>query len=125
ELWGRRERADFNLDLAQMSDGGLRALEYRRNAAGDRDVVILDEHRIVEAEAMVEAAAAADRVFLERAQAGRGFARAADARLGVGDFLHEHGRRRGDAGEVAEEVERDALGRQNRTRRAGDAHERR
>ena len=53
----------------------------RADAAGDRDVVVLDQHRVVEAEAVVEAAAAAHGVFLERAQARRGLAGAADAGL--------------------------------------------
>ena len=60
-----------------------------RIAAGDRDVVVLDQHGVVEAEAVVEAAAAAHRVFLQRAQAGRGLARAADAHVGAGDAAHE------------------------------------
>ena len=42
---------------------------------------------VVEAEAVIDAAAAAHRVFLEGAQAGRGLAGAADFRLGVGDGL--------------------------------------
>src|SRR5262249_40438103 len=88
----------------------LGALEHGAYAAGDRDVVVLDQDRVVEPEAVVEAAAAAHRVFLQCAQAGRGLARAADPRLGVGDEAHELGRRAGDAGEMADEVERGALG---------------
>ena len=55
-----------------------------RDTAGNRDVVVLDQDGIVEAEAMVDAAAAAHGVFLERAQARRRLARVADARLGAG-----------------------------------------
>ncbi len=91
------ERIDLDLDLHQMSGDGLRALEHGRDAARDRDVVVLDQDRVVEAEAMIEAAAAAHRVFLQRAQAGRRLARAADARLGVRDQLHEVGRLGRDA----------------------------
>ena len=75
------ERIDLDLDLDQMSGAGARALQHGADAAGDRDVVVLDQHGVVEPEAMVEPAAAAHRVFLQRAQAGRGLARAADARV--------------------------------------------
>ena len=44
-------------------------------------MIVLDQHRVVEAEAMVGAAARAHRVFLERAQDRRRLARADDARL--------------------------------------------
>ena len=69
---------------------------------------------------MVEAAAAAHGVFLQRAQAGRGLARAADAHF-VPAACFDIGRReRGDAGEMAEEIQRDALGRQHGACGAGD-----
>ena len=61
------------------------ARKRRHDAAGDRDVVVLDQDGVIEPEAVVDAAAAAHRVFFQRAQAGRGLAGAADARLGVGD----------------------------------------
>src|SRR5260370_15488132 len=66
------------------------ALQYRRDAAGDRDVVVLDQDRVVESEAMVEAAAAAHRIFLQRAQARRRFAGAADAQNDAGPRSEEH-----------------------------------
>ena len=77
------ERIDLDLDLDQVAGRLLGAREHRADAAGDRDVVVLDQHRVVEAEAVIEAAAAAHGVFFQRAQAGRGLARADDARLGV------------------------------------------
>src|SRR5262249_8726940 len=57
------ERIDLDLDLDQMAGGGLCALEHRGDAAGDGDVVVLDQHGVVEAEAVVETAAAADGVL--------------------------------------------------------------
>jgi len=42
-----------------------RPFEHRPDAARDRDVVVLDQDRIVEPEAMIEAAAAAHRIFLK------------------------------------------------------------
>ena len=89
-----------------------------RDAAGDRDVVVLDQDRVVEAEAVVEAAAAAHGVFLQRAQARRGLARAADARVGACGAAHVIGRQRGDAGQAADEIQRGALADEHGARRA-------
>ena len=108
------EAVDLDLDLDEMPDRGPRLLERRLHAAGDRDVVVLDQHRVVEAEAVIEAAAAAHRVFLERAQPRRGLAGAADACLGVADLRHVSGGERGHAREAAEEIQRRALGRKDR-----------
>ena len=121
-----RERVDFDLDLDQMADVGAHAPDRLRDAAGDGDVIVLDEHRVVEAEAMIGAAAGAHRVFLERAQERRRLARADDARLGVRDRPPTSARgRAGDAAEPAEEVERRALGGQHAARRPFDRRDRR
>ncbi len=94
------------------------ALQHRRDAAGDRDVVVLDQDRIVEAEAMIEAAAAAHRIFFQRAQAGGGLAGAADAQFGAGGVAHVIRCQRGDAGQPADKIQRGALAGQHRSRRA-------
>ncbi len=72
-------------------------------------VVVLDEHGVVEAEAVIETAAAAHGVFLELAQSRRGLAGFDNPRLGACDGIHQRARGRGDAGEVACEVQRHAL----------------
>ena len=79
---------------------GMRAgaLQHRRNTAGDRDVIVLDQDRVIEPEAMVEAAAAAHRIFLQRAQARRGLAGAADTQLGASGMANIIGGECGDAG---------------------------
>jgi hypothetical protein len=88
-------------------------------------VVVLDQHRVIEAEAMVEAAAAAHRVFLQRAQARRGLARADDARSRVRDQPDESIGRGGDARQVSEKIERGALARQDGAGRPLDDEQRR
>ena len=93
----------------------------RADAAGHRDVVVLDEHRVVEAEAVVAAATDPHRVFFDRPQPRRRFPRVDDGRHGVRDRGDDGGGDRGDAGEMAEEVERGALGAQQRARRPLDA----
>ena len=53
------------------------------DAARRDDVVVLDQHRGAQVVAVVVGAAAAHRVALERAQAGRGLARVGDARAAI------------------------------------------
>ena len=69
---------------------------------------------------MVDAAADADRVLLERAQARRRLARARDPG-GIVGHRHDYvAGRGGDAAEAAEEIERGAFGRQDGPRRSRD-----
>ena len=91
------EIVDLDLDLDQMAGKGARLPDRGADRAGDGDVVVLDEDRVVEAEAVIGAAAAADGVFLEGAKAGRRLARIADPGVRVGDAGDEAGGRRGDA----------------------------
>ena len=83
------ERIDLDLDLDEMAGGGLRALEHGPDAAGDRDVIVLDQDRVIETESVIEAAAATHRIFLQCAQPRRGLARAADAHARAGDATDE------------------------------------
>ena len=79
------ERIDLDLDLDKMSDIGAGAADRLADRTRDRDVVVLDQNRVVEAEAVIGAAAGAHRIFLDRAQERRRLARADDARFGVAD----------------------------------------
>ena len=76
--------------------------------------------RVVEAEAVIGAAAGAHPVFLDRAQERRRLAGADDARPSVADRGAELGGRARDAAHPADEIERDALGRQHAPRRPFD-----
>jgi len=83
-------------------------------------VVVLDQEAVVQAETMVDAAAATHGVFLQRAQAGDGLARVEDFALRTGDGIDETARLRGHARQLLEEVQRAALRRENRPGRAAD-----
>ena len=48
-----RQRIDFELDLHHVADAGAHAFDRLADAAGDGDVVVLDQHRVIEAEAVV------------------------------------------------------------------------
>ena len=71
--------ADFDLDDLAGLAACESAVEDGGQAAAERDVVVLDEDSVLQVEAVVDAAAAADGVLIERAQAGDGLA-------GVEDF---------------------------------------
>jgi hypothetical protein len=78
-------------------------------------VVVLDEDRIVQAQPMAEAAAAADGVFLEAAEAGSGFPSVVEPGPHpptACHFGHELGCAGRDAGEASDEVESGALKRE-------------
>ena len=73
---------------------------------------------------MIVAAAAAHRVFLERAKSRRGLACANDAGLGMSDARGEFGGRGRDTGKVTEIIKCNALGAENGARIAGNRHQR-
>ncbi len=61
------ERIHFQFDLDEMADAALCALQRFGDAAGDGNMIVLDENGIVETEPMVAASADANRVFFDRA----------------------------------------------------------
>ena len=89
------QRVDLDLDLDEVAGMRFRALDRGSDVAGQRDVVVLDQDGVVEAKAVIAAAAGADRVFFQRAQSGRGLAGADDARLGALRGRYQRGRRGG------------------------------
>jgi hypothetical protein len=70
----------------------LHPLQHGGHATGGGDVVFLDQHRVVQADAVVHAAAGGHRVLLGQPQAGQGLAGVHDARPGAGHGLHVHWR---------------------------------
>ncbi len=117
-------RVDLDFDLDQMTDDRRRAFQRGADAAGDRDMIVLDQHRVVEAEAVIEAAAAAHRIFLQGAQPRRGLAGADQAGVGAFQLVDQRSCRGGDAGQMAGEIQRGAFGCEHRARIAGDRHQR-
>ena len=96
-------------------------VDRRGDAAGRGDVVVLDQRRVAERHPVVDAAAAAHGVLLERPQARGGLAGVADRGAGAGDGVDPVPGQRRDAGQVADQVERGPLGGEQRAGRAGDA----
>ena len=109
---------DLDLDVQGMGHSGSRRPDHvddiEAAVAGGGDVVVLDQDAVAEVEAVVVAAAEAYGVALESAEAGRRLARVDDAHRQAGDGVGEGARQRGGAGEALEEVEGDALGREDR-----------
>ena len=106
------------LDLDRQRRRGPHELHGRGHRACGAKVVVLHEHRVVEAEAVVATAAAGDGVLLELAEAGSRLARVEDRRARALDRVDVAARERRDPGETTEEVERDALAGQDRALRA-------
>ena len=107
------EVAALDLDR-EIGLGPARAVDGLGEAAGQGDVVLLDQDRVVEAHAVVAPAARRDRGLLQLAQPRRRLAGVEDAGAGPGDRLDEARGEGGDAREVAEEVERGPLGGEQR-----------
>src|SRR6516165_12820967 len=66
------EGVDLELDFDEMPGMLPRSFERLAHPACERNMVVLNQHRVVEPEAVVGAAAKADRVLFECAQARRG-----------------------------------------------------
>ena len=84
-----RERLAFDLDSKAYAARAARALDRGVDRAGRRDMVVLDQHAAVEAEAMVVPAADADRILLDDAQARMGLARVDNFRARARDRIDE------------------------------------
>ena len=108
------QRLDLDLDEAGPCRDARRGTQRRAHAARRDDVVLLDQHRVVEADAVVGAAARPHRVLLREPQAGQRLAGVDDSGPGAAhgiDMRRGPGRHRA---EQLQEVERGALGSQQR-----------
>ena len=103
---------------------GARPLQRRTDPAGHRDVVVLDQHRVVQAEAVIGAAAQPHRLLFEDAQAGGRLAGADDFRLVTGDRIDQRPRRGRNPGQAADQVQRGPLAGEHGARVARDAGDR-
>jgi len=105
------ERIHLDLDLDRVTGMRLQSLQGRAKPACRCDVVVLDEHRVIEAEAVVHPTAAPYRVFLQTPQSGRRLARVSDTRFRALD-LGDKGRcLRSDPAKEPEKVQRRPLAR--------------
>src|ERR1700677_1335768 len=83
-------------------------------------MIFFYEDRVIEAEAMICAAAGADSVFFKRAQARRCFARIENRGAGSDNGVNVRARESGDAAQTLEQIESDAFGAEKRLRSAAD-----
>src|SRR5262249_28119856 len=83
-----------------------------------RQVIILDEHGVKKAEAMVDAAAAANGIFLQGSPSRRRLPSVHDHGAGSGDRRHKSPRESCDPAQVLEKVKRGPLERQERPHRS-------
>ena len=110
---------DFNEGRLRHSSVG--ALQGSAYPAGSGNMVFFYQHCVVQANAVIGAAATAHRVFLRQAQARQGFARVHNLRPVARHGLHGSHKLRGVRGhgtEQLQEIEHGALGREQGLRRA-------
>jgi hypothetical protein len=113
---------DLDLDR-HVGEGLPDGREGLGDAAGGDHVVVLDEGRVRERHAVVDAAARTDRELLQGAQSWRRLAGVAHARAGALQDVRPRARERRDAGQAAQQVQRAALGRQQVAGAGRDAQE--
>ncbi len=89
------------------------------HAAGDRDVVVLDQDAVIQAHAMVQPTAADHGVLRQRSQAGNGLAGVENLDAAAGSF-DELARPRGDPRQVLQDIERGSFRGEDAGRRPGD-----
>ena len=109
-----RQRLHLDLDKAGLGRGLAHPLQHRAHATCGGDVVFLDQHRVVQANAVVHPTTDLDRVFLRQPQARQGFSGVHNGRAGAAHRIHitrGFGRHRA---EQLQKIERGAFGGQQR-----------
>lgn len=122
------ERLGFNFDLQlrklcpRAPDGSCDGIGF--GVAQGGQVIVLDEHQVEKAEAMVLSAAAVNSVFLQTPPAGCGFARVEDLCACAFDGFNELCRQGRDPGQALNEIQCDTFRRQDGACETFQAHER-
>ena len=113
--WSERGHLDLHREPRV---AGQHRLVGRHHPARREDVVVLDQRHVRERGPVVDAAAAAHGVLLQRAEARGRLAGVPDPGVRAGERVDPAGGGGRDAREVAEEVQRGALGGEQRRHRA-------
>ena len=117
------QRAHLAFDgdlLAPRREIGLGARDGPADAAGEVDVVVLQQDHVEQSHAVVLAAADLHGHLVQHAHAGRGLARVEHARTEPFEVLHVEGRLRGHAAHALHDVEQDAFGLEQRAQAPRD-----
>src|SRR5580704_7486610 len=107
---------DFDFDFDEMTGSRAGTPQRLRDPPRDGDMIVLDKDGVVEAEAVIGAAARAHRVFLDRAKTGRGLAGADDLGLCAAHRRDDGSRRARYSTEMPKKIESGALRHQNPAR---------
>src|SRR5579863_718258 len=91
----------------------MRAFQSGDDAAGERDVIVLDQHSIGEIEAMILAATAAHGVLVDRPEPWRGFSCVENTGVSARDRLHKFASQGCDAAHSLQEIQDDPLAGKN------------
>ena len=111
------QRVALHFDLGQDGRADTGAFDRGTDAAANGDVVVLDQHTIVQTQTVITRPAHLRRMLFQRTQAGQGFTRIdqySACALDALDILRGQG---GDTGEMLQKIEHGALGSEQTTRR--------
>src|SRR5262249_32982446 len=97
--------ADLDFDLHQVRNPRASKLDRAANAAGQRDVIVLYQHSVIQSKAMIEPATDSDGVLLEHSQSRSSLSRVDDSCAGPFDAVYKRARQRGDARQPLHQVQ--------------------
>ncbi len=112
-------RADFDFDRLT---GRLGPFDRLAHASREANMIVLDQHRVVQTHAMIHDAAGRRCHLFEHSQAGRGLAGVENPHSGSRDRSYEFRGERRDAGEPLQKIQGDSFPREQQPR--GPAHQR-
>src|SRR5690242_19312132 len=110
------QAANLYFDRLFTSTIGMGAVQRFADAAGQGDVIVLDEDTVGEIEAVIQSASAAHGIFVEHPQTRDSLAGIQDARLGAGDGINEFASQCSNAAHALQEIQDDTF--------AGEEHAR-
>ena len=105
--------AHFYFDGLRAATIAKGAFERGNDSAGERDVIVFEQDSVGEVEAVILPSAAADGVFVDHAQAGRGLASIENAGLGAGNCVDKFAGQSGDAAHPLQKIEHHSFARQD------------
>jgi len=114
----------FHLDGLRTAPVSHSALQDGHDSAGQRNVIVLDEHSVGEIEPVILSAAAAHSILVDHSQPRCGFARIENSRFRARDSVHELPREGSDSAHALYKVQDHALARKNHARIMTDHRDR-
>src|ERR1700730_5666817 len=114
---------NFNSHIRAFLAHATNRFRCRFQSSAGAQMIIFDQHHVVQTEAMILSASGHDRGFLQDAKPGRGLTRIENLRRMLTDRIHELASKRGDPGETLKKIQRDSFGLEDGPRQAANLHD--